>query len=339
MICDWIQGEYDEFFLDHTSNIENPFNLLDSEERVEGMLKIFSQDSQEPLTLLSLEEGSLIGLLREARSLNENKKSLWRRFKYNTGGKIRNLSVPGPVLKSFFEKYFNDFIKGHPAHTSCHGAEKGWSVKGSLESHLPINSALSFDLSSAFEKIELSYIFGFFFDRFEELDDSSISYETRRDVSGFLTGISTVNYSESRGLPQGSSHAPCLFNRILYPLDSMIFEGASLRGMHYSRWVDDFTISSRNSSELPDFIGAIDIADKYFSLSREKSFFQNNSNHCKEESNLDEKGIYLLGHRINGGEIFKNSKEKKDVHKEGQFDYHKLLEKGYEYESWLANEE
>lgn len=337
MINDWFRGDYDEFFLDYTDSVENPFELIRSEERIEGLLKIFSQ-SEEQFSLFP-QESSLITLLREVDFLNESGKFLWRRFRYNTSGKIRNLSVPGPVLKSFFDKYFNDFIKSHSVHLSCHGAEKGWSVSKSLGFHLPLNSALSFDLSSAFENVEERHIFGFFFDRSEELSDPSISYETRRDISGFLTFLSTVSYSGSRGLPQGSSHANFLFNRVLYPLDSRIFKEASLRGMRYSRWVDDFTISSDSSSDFSDFLGAMEVVHEHFPFSRGKSFFQTNPNLYNGESNLDNgEGIYLLGHRINGKEIFKNTKEKKENNKKGGFDYDELIEKNYPYESWLDEE-
>lgn len=311
MIKNWLKDEYINEFRDYENSISNPFTILDNDERLEYLTKVLAPDEQ--LELISHTE--IINVLTEMRSRQENGKSLWQRFQYKTGSKSRNLSVPCPQLKSFFMNYLCSFINKREAHSCCHGAEKVWSPKKSLESHLPIKRALSFDLSSAFENTTLNYVFGFFFDAI----DGNSPYETRRDVAGFLARISTVRYEHERALPQGSTHSNHLFNRILYPLDSMIHNQAQVRGMKYSRWVDDFTISSAGSEDAAAFLGSIELVMQYFPISPTKSFFQVN------DSTNEHSRVYLLGHIIHGAEITKNSKEKRDMYKVNPLDLDELF--------------
>jgi len=204
-----------------------------------------------------------------------------------------------------------------PCHKDCHGGEEGWSVKRSLETHLPFNNVLYFDLKNCFEHVESQYIFDFYYNFFGgKFKDNKI----RKDLAGFLTHISGVERKAScRGvagktnvagtnidiqiesvLPQGSPISVHLFNRLFYPIDNLFHRNAKQKGLKYSRWIDDIIISSPKSShKMGDkLIGALYVTRCDFPLSANKVFWQ----HGKEE-------YFLLGHKISGNEIIKVDKE------------------------------
>jgi hypothetical protein len=139
-------------------------------------------------------------------------------------------------------------------------------------------------------------------------------------VAAFLTEISTVPYRQEggfsiRGIPQGSPHAMHLYNRVLFPLDDKVSSSAVARGMRYTRWVDDFTITSPNDSNFGNFAGAVQMVGKYFKISPGKTYFQRNPLFFPDESWGDLDGVYLLGHIVNGTGLTKNSDEKRQTYK------------------------
>jgi hypothetical protein len=114
-------------------------------------------------------------------SMNQGK-SLYQRWVRIEGTKRRILSVPNDALKFFLQMCVLDFIKTPGVHECCHGGEVGWSPKKSLETHLPLSCALSFDLKSAFQNTDFKMIFNFFY----LLLGNFFPGETRRQVSGFF---------------------------------------------------------------------------------------------------------------------------------------------------------
>lgn len=107
------------------------------------------------------------------------------------------------------------------------------------------------------------------------------------------------------------------------------------RRMHYSRWIDDFIVSSDSLDDFLEFVGAMDLVVKHFSISRSKSFFQVNPSNYGESGVNNGEGVYLLGHTVSGNEIFKNSKEKRLEHKVAPFDYYDFRDQNLDYRSWI----
>lgn len=238
---------------------------------------------------------------------------LYMRWRQNTDGKIRNLSVPKPFFKEFLQEYLLPIVKSKKNHESCHGGEKGWSPKKSLEQHLPVASVLSFDLSNAFENFPMSRVYSFFQDIFTESSQ-------RDEISLFLALLCTVKYSHGRGLPTGSNLSMALFNRGLYELDERIYGLCRERSFRYARWVDDLTISSSLKLPLESFFGAVVLTSQEYPVSKEKTYFQ--------ESGRE---IFLLGYKITSeGELCKNSKEEKIKNKIPPLNYEESIKRGYE---------
>ncbi len=236
-------------------------------------------------------------LLDDFCFLISKRKSPYQRWTQKIGDKERLLNVPKKSLRHFMEDYLLDFIKSKPKHEACHGGEKGWSVKKSLEVHSSCRSVLSFDLKSAFENIPRDKVYNLFC---ELLGESS---EEKDEVADFLSVICTVRYSDKRGLPQGSPCSMAIFNRVLHPLDIVLSEKTYERRFVYSRWVDDLIISSQKKQGLEDFLGAIKLTAEDFLVSKNKIFFQDNE------------PMYLLGHKFVGGQILKNTKEEREKYK------------------------
>jgi hypothetical protein len=225
----------------------------------------------------------------------KQRKPLYQTWTQDINGKKRCLSVPNKPLKELINDYILYFIKKKEVHETCHGGEKEWSVKRSLETHLPCLSALSFDLKSAFENIPFKIVYDFFYGLLPEY----ISYSDKEEISRFFSLLSTVRYINKRGLPQGSPISVFIFNRCLYNLDKELTQKSNERDLRYSRWVDDFTISSKGNKGIEYFLGAIELVNRFFEISKEKIYFQNGND------------IYLLGHKINYSLILKNTKEEK----------------------------
>ncbi len=239
-------------------------------------------------------------------------RSLYGKWMQKINDKERLLSVPINPLRKFFDSYLVEFIKQGEIHERCHGGEKGWSPKSSLESHLPISCAFSFDLRGAFENIAYSKVYNLFYDYLKD-------FSCREMVADFFSMLCTVKYSEGRGLPQGSSISMALFNRILFPLDNKLCNKANEKGFKYSRWVDDITITSDEHRDEGSFIGALEIVVKDFPLSDNKVFFQNSGK------------IFLLGHKILNNQVLKNTKEERMKEKNKPLDYGNIFSRKYEH--------
>ena len=137
--------------------------------------------------------------------------------------------------------------------------------------------------------------------------------------------ICTVNYGNIRALPQGSPASMPLFNRIMDPLDAELTEATSRRGMAFSRWVDDFTVTSGNERQVEDFLGAVDLVMEKFPVAQKKVFFQNDG------------PIYLLGHKIVRGRILKNSREEREMNKCPPLNFEYWFNGNKKYEQWRQN--
>lgn len=239
-----------------------------------------------------------------------------------TAEKERVLNIPIKQLRGWFEDYILPCVGHMKVHESCHGGEKGWSPKRSLENHLPCNEVLSFDLKSAFENINIRNVFELFYGLFSPNEG-----DLGKKLASFFSILCTVNYpSGKRGLPQGSPCSMSIFNRMMFRMDNHLSTCASEKSMRYTRWVDDITISSYDPKGIEKFLGAVGITENYAPVAVDKTFFQDSQT-----------TIYLLGHKIIGGrDIKKNSKEERILYKAMPLDFKEWFgeNKTKDYEEW-----
>ena len=302
-------------------NAQNPFQILRESRKRQILIDLFesTQDSSQNL-LFRDTEISVSEYLDELSLLYEQER-LYKSWKQQIGQKQRHLHVPNRGFEQFSRKYLSTLIKKlMSAHNSSHVGEQGWTPRKSLETHIPCHSVLTFDLSDAFHNLGFHQVSEFFYNSLSQYNE-----ETRIDLALFLTFISTIIYQDRRVLPQGASHSSLLFNRALYNLDQILDEKARERGFHYSRWIDDFTISSPNILPVERFIGTMGLIG--FPISQRKVFFQKFP-----------QDIYALGHVISNGKVYKNSQEDRDKNKVPPYekyfsDYFNLIRK-QNYDSW-----
>ena len=295
------------------SNLHPIGSVLANPCRREILRRLFSPGTQDDLFRNPLDD-SLDWLAERVA----DKKGIYMRWKQKVDGKERQLSFPSEPLQVFLGSYLKPFIEKQEVHESCHGGVNGWSPRASLESHLPMVSALSFDMKRASQNIPAWKIFSFFYNSLSDIE----CYDVRRDLAGFLTFVTTVRYDQQRGLPDGSSLSPVLFNRVMHEVDDDMFRAASERGMRYSRWIDDFTISSSERTDVREFLGAVDLLGGRYPVARDKVYFQ------------DMEPIYLLGHKVVNGRVLRNSREERIKYKATPLDYNGWFNGERIYESW-----
>jgi hypothetical protein len=244
-----------------------------------------------------------------------NSKPLYQRWHQKIGRKVRELNVPNKPLRAFLEEFVVPFVHTMPTHERSCGGEKGWSTRRNAELHFPCQTVFSFDLADAFANIGNLHIFSLFYKLFENLPE-----DERIGVSGFLSALSTVHYDGKRGLAQGSPLSMPLFNRVFYPIDAFLHTHSRERGMQYSRWVDDITLSSDSKKGLDDFAGALLFVGDQFPVSKTKTYLQTS------------KPIYFLGHVIDSHGLRKNSRDERESNKSGLLSYEDIT--SGEYWKW-----
>ena len=303
----------EELLNNYCARNRNPFELFANRGNIDRLVEAIGipEARQGDLFYFRLTPDELVEEMRERYERNR----LYRTWKQVIDGKSRSLAVPSECLQEFLQRYILPLIKRRENHPQSHGGveSSGWTPKRSLETHLPLRSVLSFDLASAFNNVGITHVFDFFYDLFSNCDEPD-----RSDFAGFASTITTVTYDDKRSLPQGASHSMPLFNRILREFDGRLDESAQGIGSTYTRWVDDITISSREEKDIEDFFGAVVLTSQFFPVARGKIFFQRST-----------QPIYLLGHIIERGKVYKNSKEDREKNKVQPLDY----------EEWFGREE
>lgn len=295
-------NEHEPELVEFQESLERPLDLLADQNRKNGLVEVISSINTNP-TFFSM-NGELPSLFEDI--LKQGR--LYQRFSMKKGKKIRNFSVPQKSFKYFLGQYVLPFVKTLQIHPSAHGGEPGWSVEKSLLTHLPVKSSICFDMRDAFGQATMDYVFGFFYDA---LKNKVQDKDRLRDAAGFLSSITCIRqprqYETLEGekgigyetsLPQGSPVSMAIFNRIMFPIDYQIDRFAKKKGMNYSRWVDDFVITSEKQRNFKHFEWVLRLAQRHFSLAPDKLYFKYQG------------PSYLLGHKINYGSIEKLSKEK-----------------------------
>jgi hypothetical protein len=277
-------GTRDQILRDHYEKIKTPLNIIRDNEKRRNLSELLVSINPRPVFFTG--ESDLDSLLSEILE----QKHLYQKWRKKINGKERKFCVPQKAFKEFLENYVTPFVKTVPTHPNCHGGEKGWSVKKSLEYHLPIVSSLTFDMAAATRQAKMNYVFEFFYD---SLKGKCKDEEQRRDAAVFLSAVCTIREKDQEGydffeasLPEGSSVSSAIFNRMLYFIDEEFSRFVGKKGMKYSRWGDDFIFTSPKKRKFNHFADVMRNAQESFTLAPKKVFF------------TYEGFSYILGHKI-----------------------------------------
>lgn len=289
----WLPRSSTNQYLAFLDSVDRPLGVFDDSVRAERLrdawYSILPQEEQ--LSFLSTSP-TLKDRLEAVATMGRDSRYWHRFFTIRSKNKKRDIQVPHEALQALQREYVLPLVRTLPVHPAAHGGEPGWSPSRSLASHTsqgPIGAAFSFDLRNAFANTHSQYVFDTFY---RNLRDHLGDTEVARDLSGTLTALSTVVRDGIDALGQGSPISMAVFNRVLEPVDALLARVAGSRGLHYSRWVDDFILTSTRKFTTPRrFVGATRLVREDFPLSANKVVFQPH-----------QPAFYLLGHVIEGTE-------------------------------------
>lgn len=173
-------------------------------------------------------------------------------------GKKREIAQPNRELKAVQAWILRNILD--KLYTSPHskGFDLGTSILENALPHQGANYVLTIDLEDFFPSITANKVFGIF---------SSIGYN--KEISSILTNLCVY-----RGrLPQGAPTSPKLANLVSAKLDARIHGYAGPKGIVYTRYADDITLSAQSVQKIEkakNFIGTI-IASEDLAINRLKT--------------------------------------------------------------------
>ena len=173
-------------------------------------------------------------------------------------GKTRVISQPNRELKAVQAWILRNILDKLSSSSHSKGFDLGTSILENAVPHQGANYVLTLDLEDFFPSITANKVFGIF---------NSIGYSKK--ISSILTNLCVF-----RGkLPQGAPTSPKLANLVSAKLDARIHGYAGPKGIVYTRYADDITLSAQSLQKLEKakhFIGTI-IADEDLIVNRAKT--------------------------------------------------------------------
>lgn len=207
---------------------------------------------------------SLIALLRDFNAKNDGLRMVDRKTLYSTfyipkkSGGVRKINAPNSELMSalrdlkfLFETRFNAMY-----HASAFAYVKGRSTVDCVKKHQANQSRwfAKLDLHNFFGSTTIDFVMemiGMIFPFSEVVKDEGGRSELKKAIDlAFLEG----------GLPQGTPISPLITNVMMIPIDfrlSKKFSDFSGQRFVYTRYADDFIISSRYDFNIKDIESAV----------------------------------------------------------------------------------
>lgn len=151
-----------------------------------------------------------------------------------TGG-VRLIAQPNRELKALQAWILRNILDRLYTSPQCKGFEKGENTLKNAMPHIGSNFILNVDFEDFFSSISANRVFSVF---------RSLGYNNEMCV--FFTNICTF----SGRLPQGSPTSPKLANLTCAQLDARIQGYAGPRGIIYTRYADDITLSAQTPKKI-----------------------------------------------------------------------------------------
>lgn len=149
-------------------------------------------------------------------------------------GKPRKLLIPIKELRNIQRKILDNILNfKFPSYV--HGGISGRSVITNAKTHLNQKWVMCLDIRDFFPSVHFKRIYNNF-----------ILLYCSPEVAKLLTHFTTYKYQ----LPQGAPTSPAIANMILYAFDKRIFNLCKIKGVKYSRYFDDITISGSNNPKI-----------------------------------------------------------------------------------------
>lgn len=142
----------------------------------------------------------------------------------------RRISVPTHHLASIQRRILCRIFVAFRPHDCSYGGIKGKTARENAATHLNKLFRLKIDVRKFYPNVHHCWVQSFFQNRLGCIPP----------VASTLRRLLTLK----GGLPQGTSTSPALADQILKPIDTRLNGAFHPRGITYTRWVDDITISA-----------------------------------------------------------------------------------------------
>jgi len=175
----------------------------------------------------------------------------YREFKIGKkGGGERIISAPRIFLKTVQYWIMDYLLQSLKIHQSCHSYQKGKSILTNANPHAGQRYVANIDIVDFFGSISQRMV-----------KEMLINNGLGKQISKVISQLVTLKDS----LPQGAPTSPLISNALLYHFDKAFFEFSRKRGLVYSRYADDMTISGESKNKIV-------IAIKELAIGLKKSF-------------------------------------------------------------------
>jgi RNA-directed DNA polymerase len=174
-----------------------------------------------------------------------------------SGGK-REIAQPSRTMKAVQSWILRKILYRLSSSQNSKGFEIGESILSNATPHIGAHVLLNIDLEDFFHSVPASHVYSIF---------HSIGYN--KLISQKLTSLCTYKGR----LPQGAPTSPKLSNLACQRLDSRIQGYAGPKGIIYTRYADDITLSAFNESKIRKAKPMIEkiVLDEGFSINHKKT--------------------------------------------------------------------
>lgn len=174
-----------------------------------------------------------------------------------SGGK-REIAQPSRAMKAAQSWILRKILYRLSSSQNSKGFEIGESILSNAAPHSGAHVLLNIDLEDFFHSVPASHVYSIFY---------SIGYN--KNISNIFTSLCTYKGR----LPQGAPTSPKLSNLACQRLDSRIQGYSGPKGIIYTRYADDITLSAFNETKIRKAKSIIEqiIEDEGFILNHKKT--------------------------------------------------------------------
>lgn len=155
------------------------------------------------------------------------------------GGGSRVISSPKAFLKVVQYWLLDYFLLRLPVHENCHSYQKGKSILSNASPHVAHAYVANFDIEDFFGSIKSEMVL-----------DLLLRQGFGRQFAYAISKLVTL----SNSLPQGAPTSPVISNAYLCSFDEAMTDFVNAKGLAYTRYADDVTVSGKNRREIIEAI-------------------------------------------------------------------------------------
>lgn len=156
------------------------------------------------------------------------------------GGGVRIIESPRNFLKVIQQFLTDYYLSGLPVHEDVHSYRSGHSIVTNATRHSGKKFVANMDIENYFGSISRANVARI-------LGRAGFSPASVEIVSRLCT--------KDDVLPQGAPTSPALSNTYLFDFDTALSEQCAARGLDYTRYADDISISGHNKDSITELIG------------------------------------------------------------------------------------